>query len=284
MDQGSDTSSPASADGASLSATQVLTMARTSGLEAVLVNHSARPGVEKETTTSATSGPRGSSSSKSVALQLSLESKLRARLDSIGCRLYALTWGARDMLSGAPICRLVASEHRTKDSACSSWPTPTRAASGNGYTYREGNHDEKCLTLIGAARLASWTTPRGSERGTDLVTQVHLTTWSTPAVKEAGGTPEQFLDRKRKAVANGSSLGVSLTSLSLQAQLADIGSTPTGFSAATAKPGQLNPEHSRWLMGYPAEWGKFAVTETRSTRSSAASSSKPRSKRSKKTG
>ncbi len=196
-----------------------------------------------------------------------------------------------------PACRLVASEHRTKDSACSSWPTPTRAASGNGYTYREGNHDEKCLTLIGAARLASWTTPRASdeirgngessissERGTDLVTQVHLTTWSTPAVKEAGGTPEQFLDRKRKAVANGSSLGVSLTSLSLQAQLADTGSMPTGSSAATAKPGQLNPEHSRWLMGYPAEWGKFAVTETRLTRSSAASSSKPRSRRSKKAG
>ena len=45
------------------------------------------------------------------------------------------------------------------------------------------------------------------------------TGWDTPASQEAGGTPEQFLDRKRKSVAAGNQLGVSLTSLSLQAQL-----------------------------------------------------------------
>jgi hypothetical protein len=46
------------------------------------------------------------------------------------------------------------------------------------------------------------------------------TGWATPASHEAGGTPEQFLARKVKAVSNGAKLGVSLTSLSLQAQLA----------------------------------------------------------------
>ena len=45
--------------------------------------------------------------------------------------------------------------------------------------------------------------------------------WATPAAHEAGGTPEQFLERKRLAKESGSKLGISLTSLSLQAQMTE---------------------------------------------------------------
>ena len=41
--------------------------------------------------------------------------------------------------------------------------------------------------------------------------------WPTPTAQEPGGTPEQFLDRKRKAVENGSSMGISLSALSMVA-------------------------------------------------------------------
>jgi hypothetical protein len=114
-----------------------------------------------------------------------------------------------------------------------------------------------------------------TRHGSNLQDFAMLASWITPAAKEAGGTPEQFLARKEKAKANGSQLGISLTSLSLQAQLTESGQNRTGLPAATASGGQLNPAHSRWLMGYPAAWDACAATETPSSRRSPRRSSEP---------
>jgi hypothetical protein len=44
-------------------------------------------------------------------------------------------------------------------------------------------------------------------------------------------------------------------------QEAPIGPTATGSPAATEKPGQLDPDHSRFLMGYPEAWSAYAPSK-----------------------
>lgn len=263
-------------------------MTPTSGPGRAPASRSATRARGKEFSTLDIFGQHGSHSSRSVALQSSLESRLRARMASGGSTLFSLTWNDAVTPSGRRICALRASVLRTPDSGCTSWPTPT--VSRGDYSYANGDHDtptlgENARPLNEVARLSHWPTPKSSDgakggkrrvaTGQDLPTTAHEAirpaSWATPAAQEAGGTPEQFLARKRRTKAGGTHIGESVTSLSLQAQLADSGPMPTGSSAETPpegrpSPGQLSPEHSRWLQGYSAEWASCGVTAIRSSR------------------
>lgn len=50
-----------------------------------------------------------------------------------------------------------------------------------------------------------------------------------------------------------------------QVKITPSGIKLIGCTSETEDAGRLNPEHSRWLMGLPKEWGEFAPTETLSS-------------------
>lgn len=267
LDMPSVTSSPESADGVTHSDSPGGPMIGPYGPDPALASLSAKQVEGLELRTSGISGLYGAISLRSVALQQSLVSKLRARLQLLGSPLFKMTWKVSITPSRRLIYRLRAQGHRTSDSAFTSWPTTTAVDGKRGDKEARPWDTGKPLPQIAA--LASWPTPMtgtpaqkgNNEAGnTDSSRKtVALCSWATPTTR----------DHK-----DGASDGTAPVNalLGRQAWLAS-GAMPNGFRVETASGGQLSPAHSRWLMGFPVVWDSCGVTAMQSLPRSRRSSS-----------
>lgn len=233
-----------------------------SGQALAPVNLSARQAKAAGLLTSGTYGLRGSGSYSKTGLMSSLVSRLRQKTDLLGSTLYRLTWKERITPEGQLIFALRASVLRTSGPGCIlyGWMTPA-ARDGNG-----GKGLRKGISSTGKI-------PDGRKATMDLsqLCKCVLTTWPTPTVstpnsqRGRGQNPE-----KRKAQGRSVNLNdaVNWIDKDRPARLTASGEIQIGYTEQTRNGGQLDPDHSRWLMGLPAEWTLCGVSVTQSTENS----------------
>jgi len=276
-DTGSAISSRGSESGATPCASPDGQTTGKSGRGAAPASHSRTLAKKKRSTTRGIYGQSGFLSSAQDDLSYALASRLRPVTDSLGSTLFTLTWCTRITPQGHSICALRASARRNGDNVCIGWPTPRGREAGPDYAIT-GRPESGGLSTETAAALSAWTTPSATDgeragsitermSGSSLQQMVRMAAWATPKQRDHKHESGTALSPQRTAV--------HPPDLSKQAQMVhvtDSGEGPIGYLLGPRgweiRPasGQLNPQHSRWLMGLPPVWDDCGVTAMQSLR------------------
>jgi len=150
------------------------------------------------------------------------------------------------------------------------WPTPMAGTPAQNGNNPAGNTDSSRKTV----ELASWPTPREADgaknvrtlegslreierKGSpqDLSMASAITGWPTPKVTDTNGAGNSTNRQGGMALH-------TTAALTGPARRTVSGEMLTGSDAGMESGGQLNPAHSRWLMGLPPAWDDCAVMVT----------------------
>lgn len=266
------------------------------------VSHSLEQEATGEHLMTEISGKISTGSSGSVDLQLSLESKLRTLLDLDGSIEFSMTWKKRRTPVGRRYCQLAVLMLPTSEIDCGGWPTPQAFDATNHGKPRamrlkkDGSRDPMKPgswrgDLKDMAGLAAYPTPRASDAQNvnnseatiakrireGRATIAELAIWLTPCATDGEGGAKKFMPGKTsklklrdyatwatptsqdsKHLASNTENKRNANALHGMATM----TTPSGLTSQTEKRGALNPDLSRWLMGYPEGWDCLEPTET----------------------